>query len=138
MSIKDVDTIKKVAIENNYEFDQIDDNGWIDYGFNIQKDSIEGNKSAKWMYYNPKDDTFLFMFSRDYPMANFLGTEADTSENPYDIIVKNIKSKCSYYKILNYNADDYACYTCPESSYKGKIGFLVSEGWGVIRHFSKD
>jgi len=30
MSIKDVDTFKKVAIENNYEFDQIDDNGWID------------------------------------------------------------------------------------------------------------
>ena len=39
MSIKDVDTFKKVAIENNYEFDQINDEGWIDYGFNIQKDS---------------------------------------------------------------------------------------------------
>ena len=135
MSIKDVDTFKKVAIENNYEFDQIDDEGWIDYGFNIQKDSIEGSKSTKWMYYNPKDDRFLLMFSRDYLLANFFGTEADTSENPYDIIVKNIKSKCSYYKILNYKGDDYACYSCPESSYKGKIGFMVKENWGGFLHF---
>ena len=65
----------------------------------------------------------------------FLGTDDDTSKNPYDLIVKDIKEKCNYYKIINYNGIDYVSYSCSESSYKGKIGFVVSEGSGIIRHF---
>jgi hypothetical protein len=30
------------------------------------------------------------------------------------------------------------CYSCSESKYKGKIGFMVSKGWGYIRHFILD
>ena len=135
MSIKSVDMFKKVVIENGYEYESLDEEGWLTYGFNIVKDSIEGSKSSKWMLYNTKDDRFTLSFGRRTVLGNFFGTEDDTSENPYDLIVKDIKEKCKYYKIINYNGIDYVSYSCSESSYKGKIGFVVSEGYGLIRHF---
>ena len=60
MSIKSVDMFKKVVIENGYEFDDIDEEGWISYGFNIVRDSIEGNKSTKWAGYNKNNGKFSF------------------------------------------------------------------------------
>ncbi|MDB4093172.1 hypothetical protein N9543_02485 [Flavobacteriaceae bacterium] len=56
MSISSVDMFKKVSIENGYEFDSLDDDGWLSYGFNIIKDSIEGNKASKWAGYSTKND----------------------------------------------------------------------------------
>ena len=135
MSIKPVDMFKKVVIENGYEYESLDEEGWLTYGFNIVKDSIEGSKSSKWMLYNTKDDRFTLSFGRRTILGNFFGTEDDTSKNPYDLIVKDIKEKCKYYKIINYNGIDYVSYGCSDSSYKGKIGFVVSEGNGLIRHF---
>ena len=129
MSIKSEDMFKKVAIENGYEFDNIDEDDWITYGFNITRDSIKGNKSLKWMYYNSKDDRFVLVFSRD---------SFDIFKNPYDLIVNNIKQKCKYYKIINNNGIDFVTYSCSESSYKGKIGFMISEGQGVIRQFLEE
>ena len=129
MSIKSEDMFKKVAIENSYEFDNIDEDDWITYGFNITRDSIKGNKSLKWMYYNSKDDRFVLVFSRD---------SFDNFKNPYDLIVNNIKQKCKYYKIINNNGKDFVTYSCSESSYKGKIGFMISEGRGVIRQFLEE
>ena len=55
MSIKSVDTFKKVAIENAYEFDNVDEDDWVTYGYNIVRDSIDGNKSSKWMSYSKTD-----------------------------------------------------------------------------------
>jgi hypothetical protein len=145
MSISSVEMFKKVAIENGYEYDSTDDD-WVTYGFNITKDSIEGNKSAKWLNYNQIDERFTLKFSRDDVLASLLGallesstqTEGDTSENPYDLIVKDIKEKCKYYKIQNYKGTDYVTYSCSDSSYKGKIGFVIEEGRGIIRHFPQD
>lgn len=138
MSIDSVEMFMKVAIENGYEFDNVDEDEWVTYGYNIVRDSIEGNKSAKWIYYNQKDHRFSLAFSRTNIISNFLGTDADNSENPYDLIVKDIKEKCKYYKILNYKGTAYVTYSCSESSYKGKIGFVIEEGWGVIRHFPEE
>jgi len=137
MSIKSEDTFKKVAIENGYEYDSTDDD-WINYGFNIVKDSIEGSKSSKWMGYNSKDDRFVLKLSRKSSIDELIGLKTNHSENPYDLIVNNIKQKCKYYKIINYNGTDYVAYGCSESSYKGKIGFVISEGAGLIRHFPKE
>jgi len=134
MSINSVDGFKKVVIENGYEYESTDDDGWITYGFNIVKDST-GSKSSKWMYYNTKDDRFSLSFSRRNKIDDFFNQQTDNSENPYDLIVKDIKEKCKYYKIINYEGIDYVSYGCSESSYKGKIGFVVSEGSGLIRHF---
>ena len=38
MSIKSLDMFKKVVIENGYEFDEEDEEGWVSYGFNITRD----------------------------------------------------------------------------------------------------
>ena len=96
--------------------------------------------------YNQIDERFTLKFSRDDVLASLLGallesstqTEGDTSENPYDLIVKDIKEKCKYYKIQNYKGTDYVTYSCSDSSYKGKIGFVIEEGRGIIRHFPQD
>ena len=134
MSINSEDTFKRVVIENGYEFDSVYD-GWISYGFNIERDSINGNKSTKWGGYNKNGGDFSFEFMRRTILGEFFGTEDDNSENPYDLIVKDIKKNCKYYKIINHNGIDYVSYSCSESTYKGKIGFVVSEGVGLIRHF---
>lgn len=139
MEIKSVDMFKKVVIENGYEFDR-KEGDWIIYGYNILRDSLEGNRSTTWGRYNSVDDRWSLLFSRTSLLGEFLGIDNDTS-NPYDLIVDNIKSKCKYDKIVNYKpgyeeeGDDYVTYSCSESKYKGKIGFVIVQGWGVIRHF---
>jgi len=75
--------------------------------------------------------------SYDYSKVKYVNvnTDIDNSDNEYDLIVADIKEKCKYYKIINYNGTDYVTYSCSESSYKGKIGFMVEEGQGIVRHF---
>ena len=134
MSINSIDQFKRVVIENGYEFNSTKEDTVI-YGYEIERDSIDGNKSSKWAFYNSNDDGWQISWSR---VSNLFGLvkKVDT-ESPYDLIVEKIKKNCKYYKILNYNDVDYVSYSCSESSYKGKIGFVVSEGKGIIRHFPK-
>jgi len=136
MSINSLDTYKKVVIENGYELTDIesDEDGWVNYGYMIKRDSINGDKSSIWTSYNAKDHRWSFWFSRTTLLGQWLNTN-ETADTPYDLIVEEIKEKCKYYKILNYKEVDYVAYSCAESSYKGKIGFMVTEGQGVIRHF---
>ena len=135
MSISDVKHFKKVMIENSFENNGVDD-GWLFYGYDIEKDSLDGDKSSKWGLYNLDDDRFMLQFVKE----GFFGLDDETD---YDNIVKEIKKKCVYYDIISYEgsdgiADDYVCYSCSESKYKGKIGFMISKGSGFIRHFPND
>ena len=139
MSINSVKMFKKVMIENGYEFGQSDEDDVI-YGFDIVRDSIDGMKSSKWGRYGVKDDSFTVSFSRNSSLNTFLNLKEDRSENEYDLIIKEIKKNCKYFDILTHTTEDeeeldYVCYSCSESKYKGKIGFMISEGWGYIRHF---
>jgi len=138
MSIDSQKMFKKVMIENGYERD-IDNKDGLVYGWEIQKDSINGNKSPKWGFYRNNGE-FGVSFSRINILTTFLNVDGVNTENEYDLIVKEIKKNCKYYDIITYtNKDDeeydYVCYSCSESKYKGKIGFMVSEGWGYIKHF---
>ena len=136
MSIKSVDTFKKVVIENGYEYDSTDaDTGAIYYGFNIVRDSINGNKSTNWATYDNKTGFWRFKISRGNILSDFLNTDADNTSNAYDLIIADIKEKCKYFKIEEFSGTDFVTYSCSESSYKGKIGFVVSEGSGYIVHF---
>ena len=135
MSISDVKHFKKVMIENSFENNGVDD-GWLVYGYEIEKDSLDGNKSSIWGLYNLDDDRFMLQFIRE----GFFGLNVETD---YDNIVKEIKKNCTYYDIIEYTnnvgeVNDYVCYSCVQSKYKGKIGFMVSEGSGYIRHFPND
>ena len=139
MSINSQKMFKKVMIENGYEFGQSDEVDIV-YGFDIVRDSIDGMKSTKWGRYRVKDDGFTLSFSRNTQLNTFLNLKEDRSENEYDLIIKEIKKNCKYFDILTHTTEDeeeldYVCYSCSESKYKGKIGFMISEGWGYIRHF---
>lgn len=136
MRLNSLDKFKRLVIENGFEYESNDDD-WLIYGFNIVKDSLEGNKSSKWAYYNTKDNRFALSFSRTTALGSLFGVDEKMASNPYDRIVADIKKKCKYYKIINYKGTDYVAYSCSGSSYKGKIGFVVSEGSGIIRHFVK-
>ena len=143
MSISSVDMFKKVVIENGYEFSSNTDET-ITYGFNIIKDSINADKSTRWAQYNPENDKWSFIFSRTDALASlagaFLGVESETdnSKNPYNLITEGIKEKCKYYKIQNVEGTDFVTYSCSESSYKGKIGFAIADGSGIVLHFSNE
>ena len=139
MSINSEKMFKKVMIENGYELGLSDEVNLV-YGFDIVRDSIDGMKSSKWGRYGVKDDSFTVSFSRNSSLNTFLNLKEDRSENEYDLIVKEIKKNCKYFDIKTYTTEDdeeldYVCYSCSESKYKGKIGFMISEGWGYIKHF---
>ena len=141
MSINSEKMFKKVMIENGYELSSVSKKNFLVYGYAIQKDSIEGDKSTKWGYY-VKNGEFILSFSRNSVLASVFKLEEDNSENEYDLIVKEIKKKCKYYDIISRDygngIKDYVCYSCVDSKYKGKIGFMVSEGEGIIQHFVFD
>ena len=40
MSINSLDGFKKVVIENGYEYESLNEEGWLTYGFNIVRDSF--------------------------------------------------------------------------------------------------
>ena len=71
-----------------------------------------------------------------YNGKDFFGREigGEVEDNLYNIIIEKIKKNCKYYDVLNENGDDYVCYSCPQSTYKGKIGFTKSDGSGMIKH----
>ena len=139
MSISSEKMFKKVMIENGYEFDSREDSGIL-YGYNIKRDSVDGNKSTKWSFYRLNDE-FMLSFSKNSLLESFFGVDDEEGKkvSEYDIIVEEIKKNCKYYDILtDGNGDDYVCYSCSDSKYKGKIGFMVKEGSGFIRHFIID
>jgi len=115
MSISSVDMFKKVVIENGYEFNDNDDD-WVTYGFNIQKDSINGDKSSKWGLYKTQNDMWSFSFQKTATdlASSILGALLESNipteeitETPYDLIFKEVKEKCKYYKIQNVEGTDF-------------------------------
>ena len=132
MSINSEKTFKRVMIENNYEFDQFNEE-YIDYGLNIVRDSINGNKSTEWIRYKKSNGEFYFHFF--IITTNMYGSKIGLDNQTYGIITNDIKKNCEYYDIINRKGMDYVCYSCSEwELWDGKIGFVISEGSGYIRH----
>ena len=131
MSINSLNTFKRVVIENGFEFDNdLEDIIW--YGIDIKKDSVDGNTSSLWGGYYKGNGEFKFQFVvKD---LSWLGDDYDTSKHPYNLITEKIKKNCKFYDIIKHNGYDYSCYSCSESTYKGKIGFTKYDGRSVIRH----
>ena len=69
MSIDSQKMFKKIMIENGYERD-IDNKDGLVYGWEIQKDSINGNKSPKWGFYRDNGE-FGVSFSRRNILTTF-------------------------------------------------------------------
>ncbi|MAU63674.1 MAG: hypothetical protein CMC38_04935 [Flavobacteriaceae bacterium] len=135
MSINDLDSFKKVMIENSYEiaYDDTMTTGDIIYAYNPTRKFSEvfGEKidSAKWGSYS-KDDSWLFQFSDQKTLI-------DKFSN-YDVIIKNIKSECKYVNIKKYKDIEFVTYNCQESKFDGTIGFAVDGGTAFIVYFPSE
>ena len=129
MSINSLETFKKVAIENDFEYGDTDGD-WVRYGFDVERDSINKFTTSEiYGAYNTKDNRWSFQMRMTY--ESWLGkTDTDVSD-VYQSITKEIKANCKYDKIVNYKKDDFVSYSCSDSLY----GFVITEGVGIIRHF---
>jgi len=135
MYINSEKTFKRVMIENGFEYEDIDDDEFIFYGLNIKRDSLEGSKSSFWGSYFKESGEFMFQIGvRSSLGSDFFGGQIESEDNIYNELTKKIKKNCKYYDVLNENGSDYVCYSCSQSTYKGKIGFYKSDGIGYIKH----
>ena len=129
-SINTLQSFQRVVIENNFELSTSTNDTITVYGHNLIKDST-GERANQWAYYKPESTGFIFVF-----VLNDLSRLIQSSElsSPYYKTIEEIKSSCSFYKII----DNYSCYSCPQSKYRGKIGFKLMDGNGMIRHFPNE
>ena len=128
--INNENDFKRVMIESNYQFDLINDDGYILYGYNLIKDSIEGSRSEKWGSYNTKTGGWMIQFNDRGTLIYQYGD--------YEDITNSIKFQCKYNDIVSANETDYVTYSCDDSKFNGKIGFVLSEDTGYIRFFPNE
>ena len=125
-SINDLDQFKKVMIENKYQFDKVDDDGGVIYGFGLVKDEENGNKSEKWGLYNEDGSWSLQFIDRETIIYRY---------GDYESITESIKDECRYDNIVSRNGVDFVSYRCDDSKFNGTIGFVIDDNAGYIRYF---
>ena len=129
MSIDSTDSFIRVMIENGYEkIDDRSNDSLSVYGINLTTDSM----SSSFCFYGVYSQKYILSFNRTSFLTK-MGIE--DHDNPYDLIVKDIKEKCDYHKIINDMDTDFVSYFCKDSKYDGMIGFTIRDGWGYIRNF---
>lgn len=136
VSINSLQSFQRVVIENNFELSEYSNDSVMVYGYALTKADSSGETASQWASYNKKSSEFRFVFkgeaekNRMRVIYQQSGLEID-KYFPYSNLVTEIKSNCTFYKII----DNYSCYSCSKSLYKGKIGFRLMDGHGMIRHF---
>lgn len=133
MSINSLNSFTKVCIENGYElvekyeYPYDSSFNYTKYGFDLTIDEESKTYSAYiYAIYVPHTEAFEFQF--------FL--ENDEANKRYNSIVEGIKKGCKYYGIIDKASGGQAVtYSCPQSLYKGKIGFMIKDGSGFLTHF---
>ena len=121
MSIKDLNSFKRIVIENNYRYDRTLDEIFVHY-LKI------GDRGGA--YYLLEDGGFYFIYAKE--VKGILETET-----PYDKIYRQVKNKCEFDGIQTYRSNDYACYECEDAKFKGVLGFTVdNSGWAYVHQFS--
>ena len=125
MSINSVDTYKKVVTKNGYDFG-IENDTIIGYGIGVTKDSLGEYYWNEWIEYDKTDDGFRVRFDVDK------GNSSDT----YNILIDEIKNNCTFYDTLKKDEwiYDYLGYSCPQSTYKGKISYVITDSISYITH----
>lgn len=150
MSIKDIDSFKKVCIENSYEL------------FTKEKLRQEMERAEETMpedsinmlfenniWYKKGDDMMLYQTSDEGQLVKdafslrierkLFWFETEIKDNPYDKLLEDVKKNCKYVKIITTETgNDYASYSCAESLYKGKIGFRVDGREGIVWTFPNE
>lgn len=121
--IKDISSLKlfkKFCFEEGFKKVKENDIRNL-YAFNY--DPEEG--ATVWVAYN---DSNLFQFQ-------FTAYVNGKSYDVFESLVNQVKKNCQFYDVYDESGDDYICYSCPDATYKGKIGFRRGEGTDYIRTF---
>tara|TARA_B100001093_G_C26613792_1_gene921403 strand:- start:72 stop:491 length:420 start_codon:yes stop_codon:yes gene_type:complete len=124
MSINSIDTFKRVAIENGYSREEGMGEDNLYCSLNSETNANQEKVADGYCVYSMSTENYLFIFGQ--AELKFFDT--------YENIVSDIKEKCTYYKIMSHLGNDYVAYDCPDSKYKGKIGFARIEGDGYVIH----
>tara|TARA_Y100001958_G_C21187591_1_gene516333 strand:+ start:183 stop:617 length:435 start_codon:yes stop_codon:yes gene_type:complete len=119
LSIKDLNTFKRIAIENDLGLDVEETTD--DY---LMYKDVEGRDDA--MYLNG-DGSFVFSFSKTYRASSL-----EINTTPYDEIFKEVKARCTFVEITSLIID-YACYECGDQKFEGTLGFAIAYGKGIIK-----
>lgn len=102
---------KKFCFEK--EFIKVENSDFsLKYAKNYNK---EEETASVWASYYLGSKTFYFQFVRNYD---------GSSNKSFELILTQVKKLCKFYDFKNLIGDEYICYSCPNSSYVGKIGFL--------------
>ena len=136
MSINSANMFKKVVIENGFQ----------KYNYSLTVEIKEGMKST-YAYGLKKgktleEDTAQIVgvyyaggFSFGFYDINFVtGVDAFSKllDTGYDKIFSKVKEKCLYSEIVEIGGKNYEAYKCNDAEFKGRIGFVKSQGFKWI------
>ena len=125
---------KKFAIENLYlNFYEDAYKAQYLYKFTFDAETKDFTSTPQSVFEWHKESSLIYLnFSLEY----------EDMDKTFKTIINQIKSECEYYDIfldqsgyhqeIFVGKDEYVCYTCPNSIYKGKIGFRFNEYEGYI------
>ena len=128
--LKDINSekqFKRFSFEN--EFVKVEENeSYMTYAQNWNKEK----KTARvWSYYYPKTGLLSFQI-----VKNTDGSSADS----FNRVLEQVKTKCTFYDIkedgYGVYEKEFFCYSCPGSSFPGKIGFARGDKSDYIETFT--
>jgi len=120
MGINSEKTFKRVVIENGFEKSIEKSNDTEVFYISYIYSNLNGQKFSYDRGYYNDSGKFSFEFN-------------DTKT--YFNLINKIKKNCTFFNIVELGEVDYVCYSCPQSKYKGKIGFRSSNRKGYVVHF---
>ena len=128
--LKDINSekqFKRFCFEN--EFVKVEENE--SYMIYAQNWNEEKETARVWSYYYPKTGLFYFQTNK---FAD--GSSADS----FNRVLEQVKTKCTFYDIKEDGygeyEKEYICYSCPGSSFPGKIGFARGANSDFIKTFT--
>ena len=67
-----------------------------------------------WAYYYPKTGVFDMQLVKD---------SGGYSNSSFESVLRQVKRECVFFDFIETYKGEFICYSCPNSSYPGKIGF---------------
>jgi len=136
MSINSANMFKKVVIENgfqkyNYSLTvEIKEGMKSTYAYGLKKGNTLEEDTAQivGVYYA---DGFSFGFY-DINFVTGLDALSKLLDTGYDKIFSKVKEKCLYSEIVEIGGKNYEAYKCNDAEFKGRIGFVKSQGFKWI------
>ena len=122
--IKSLKQFKRFAFEN--EFVKVSAS---DYRVNYAQLYNKEEESANvWSYYYITSNLFSFQLVKD---------NDGSSNDSFESVLEQVKKNCTFYDFKEGRyKKEFICYTCPDSAFKGKIGFARGDKSDYIETFS--